>query len=1030
MGKVTRRLRDYRGRSTRMKYVYAGYCEKYPVKHGLVLFESFHGRDVSDSPLYIMKALMEMDRAGEYDIWFATSNEAEHREALQKAGLDVRLVDIYSDDYARILATAEYLVNNSSFPAYFIRREGQHYLQVWHGTPLKTLGKKMRMGMESMYNVQHNFLQADMLLFPNEFTRDAMMGDYNLNRLYTGKVVLCGYPRNVMFSDSGKTAPRGDGISRIAYMPTWRGQSNSDIRTEDYSAQVNEILGRVDEALSDGQRLYVNFHPIVADVISLEDFRHIETFPEGVDRYEFLAGTDALITDYSSVFFDYSITGKPVTLFMYDYDEYMQDRGMYLDIRELPFTKVYDTDTLCANLAAGEYGDTAYRDDPGYADRFIRYDSADTAEKMARLFFKGEPSDLPVTDMSANLERRWSIVHAEKIKNAAGVDRAMEEADPERELVVFARKNFGPGLSSYLYDNYLERDNFLFTVNSVPRTVREDVLSRVSKKTKKKIHGRDLARCFGRIGIDGERRLSANESAGSVRSLATSGTRVTVEADLAAGIASGDIDGVILRLRSDVEERTYDFAWSVSGRQLKCDMDFAGKDLDGIYWDMLVETGGRSLRLDLPGRIKRRMNSGCIQCELGEYLMFPHITVDGQLAFTHRELTPYDGWGTRIREHLAVLIVKVFRRRLARKKIWLVFEKFCSMAQDNGYYFFRFCMEQLTEEQKKNIYYVMKPDAADWGKVSGYGGHVLRFMSLKHLVYAMAAEVYVGSDSKKHLYLWRPKPNRVSSRLRKKNILFLQHGVTALKRVDGIFGKHGSSPMTHFTTTSEYEQKIITENFGYAAEDAPVLGFTRWDVLEDTSREDDRLILVMPTWRSWLEERTAEEFKSSDYYQQYMDLFTDPRLGKLLEEKDARMIFYIHPKFRDYLGEFVIDNERIELIPFGQTPLNAIMRDCRMLITDYSSVCWDVYYMGKPVLFYQFDYDMYMQTHGSYMDMEKELFGPRFFDSGSLIEGLSEVLERDFEEDEAAAAKRSEYFAYIDNDNCRRTYEYLKKRGY
>ena len=106
------------------------------------------------------------------------------------------------------------------------------------------------------------------------------------------------------------------------------------------------------------------------------------------------------------------------------------------------------------------------------------------------------------------------------------------------------------------------------------------------------------------------------------------------------------------------------------------------------------------------------------------------------------------------------------------------------------------------------------------------------------------------------------------------------------------------------------------------------------------------------------------------------------------------------------------------------------MRDCRMLITDYSSVCWDVYYMGKPVLFYQFDYDMYMSTHGSYMDMTTELFGPRYFDSGALIEGMAEVLDRDFREDPEAAAKRGQYFAYIDNDNSRRTYEYLKRRGY
>ena len=70
----------------------------------------------------------------------------------------------------------------------------------------------------------------------------------------------------------------------------------------------------------------------------------------------------------------------------------------------------------------------------------------------------------------------------------------------------------------------------------------------------------------------------------------------------------------------------------------------------------------------------------------------------------------------------------------------------------------------------------------------------------------------------------------ISNRISKHNILFLQHGVTALKRVHPIFGMKGSSPMTHFTTTSRFEHKIIVENFGYEDGDAPILGFTRWDV--------------------------------------------------------------------------------------------------------------------------------------------------------------------------------------------------------
>ena len=203
---------------------------------------------------------------------------------------------------------------------------------------------------------------------------------------------------------------------------------------------------------------------------------------------------------------------------------------------------------------------------------------------------------------------------------------------------------------------------------------------------------------------------------------------------------------------------------------------------------------------------------------------------------------------------------------------------------------------------------------------------MIPFMSFRHILYSLVANLYIASDSKKHLYTWRAKPNVISNRISKHNILFLQHGVTALKRVHPIFGMKGSSPMTHFTTTSRFEHKIIVENFGYEDGDAPILGFTRWDVLEDTSKPEEKIILAMPTWRSWLEEKSAEVFKASDYYKNYMKLLQSQKLARILKENDVKLIFYIHPKFKDYLSEFNVSGDNIEWIPFGTEPLNEIMK--------------------------------------------------------------------------------------------------------
>ena len=95
-------------------------------------------------------------------------------------------------------------------------------------------------------------------------------------------------------------------------------------------------------------------------------------------------------------------------------------------------------------------------------------------------------------------------------------------------------------------------------------------------------------------------------------------------------------------------------------------------------------------------------------------ILFPYKTLGGKLAYTYREKNPYDGWNTKIKEFLACFIFTIFHPYWKRKKMWLVYEKFCSMAQDNGYYFFKYCMEELPEKEKKKIFYVLDKNSADY----------------------------------------------------------------------------------------------------------------------------------------------------------------------------------------------------------------------------------------------------------------------------------------------------------------------------
>ena len=186
----------------------------------------------------------------------------------------------------------------------------------------------------------------------------------------------------------------------------------------------------------------------------------------------------------------------------------------------------------------------------------------------------------------------------------------------------------------------------------------------------------------------------------------------------------------------------------------------------------------------------------------------------------------------------------------------------------------------------------------------------------------------------------------------------------------------------------------------------------------------------MPTWRSWLEDQSDEFFCQSQYYQEYTALLNDPELQKFLHSSHTKLIFYIHPKLREYISSFHTEDSQIRLIPFGSVPLNQLIMKCSMLVTDYSSVSWDAYYLGKPILFYQFDLEKYNETCGSYIDMEKDLFGERCTTRTALLQKISEYAKNGFKEKPQYADMRKNYFAYHDHNNRRRTYEFIKDRGY
>ena len=369
-----------------------------------------------------------------------------------------------------------------------------------------------------------------------------------------------------------------------------------------------------------------------------------------------------------------------------------------------------------------------------------------------------------------------------------------------------------------------------------------------------------------------------------------------------------------------------------------------------------------------------------------------------------------------------------------KKKLWLICEKFSAMAQDNGYYFFRYCMENLPQEEKKRIFYVIDKTAPDYEAVRPYDGNVISFMSFRYMIYLCAAQYLISTDAIRHFYIW-DSPNSIYKVLyqARKHMIFLQHGVMGFKQCHRTFHKSGGNRMALFVVSSEYERDIIHDYFEYGRDEIIVTGLPRWDALRDTSSLSHKEILLMPTWRSWLEYVSDETFLESEYYKNYKSLLTNPKLFALLEQYDATLNFYIHPKFRDYIGLFGEENgkssgrkSRVRLIPFGSEPLNKLLMSCNLLVTDYSSVAWDVYYQEKPVVFYPFDLDTYEERQGSYMDLRKEAFGPLVYREDELLLELETYMKNNFKEEKCYKERRAYLLPLRDDKNSERIYQRIK----
>ena len=376
-----------------------------------------------------------------------------------------------------------------------------------------------------------------------------------------------------------------------------------------------------------------------------------------------------------------------------------------------------------------------------------------------------------------------------------------------------------------------------------------------------------------------------------------------------------------------------------------------------------------------------------------------------------------------LKELLAMLLCKllgaVCRAFIpAYRGIWLVGERGTD-ARDNGYWFYRYLR---TQHPECRAYYVIAADSPDAAKIAALGGAVQRG-SFRHDLLYYCADYLVGThvqpcapDLMVHYHLAAK-----GIRARGKQV-FLQHGVTMSEMQ---WMHRENLYLDLFVCGAKPEYEYIRDTYGFAPEVTRYLGMARWDhLLQAGQAPCQKMILLMPTWRG-SHYPEGEAFLDTPYYKAFESLLSSARLDALLEQYGYTLVFYPHIEMQKHLSRFHAPSERVVLADSALYDVQQLLLDCALLVTDHSSVFFDVAYLEKPELYYQFDEADYQKYHyqKGYFDFARDGFGPVCTTEEALLQALETALQHGMQMPPEYKARTAAFFPLRDTQNCARIYE-------
>lgn len=376
-------------------------CAQHPVNDKTIIFDSFMGRSYSDSPKALYQAMCADPSYDDFEIIWAFRKPGRYIEEpeLQRA----RIVKYRSKEYWIAFARAKYWILNSISPNHVMPREGQKFVQTWHGTPLKRLGCDLyESGTKNVKftpsEVHARYLKEgtkiSYLLSPSAYASHKLASAFCMDPVQDARrIIEEGYPRNdrlLTFSPEEALAIRDElGVPRgkktLLYAPTWR--DNQHVSGVGYTFDIPVDFDRLRDELGDEFVILFRAHYLVAKNFDFERYADfvIDVSSAG-DINDLYIASDLLVTDYSSVMFDYANLRRPMVFYMYDLEEYAGElRGIYLDLSTLPGPIVKTEPELIDAVRAATVPGTALdeRYDP-FCETYTYLDDGLASERVLR----------------------------------------------------------------------------------------------------------------------------------------------------------------------------------------------------------------------------------------------------------------------------------------------------------------------------------------------------------------------------------------------------------------------------------------------------------------------------------------------------------------------------------------------------------------------------------------------------------------------------------------------------------------------